>query len=43
MKLINDQAALEEREAMSTGRLSFGCMVDNYGEKIYAIGGSTGS
>lgn len=25
---------------MSLGRVGFGCAVDNYGEKIFAIGGS---
>ena len=25
---------------MKTARVSFGCSVDNYGEKIYAIGGT---
>jgi hypothetical protein len=33
---------MEERSPMKTARLGFGCLVDNYGEKIYAIGGSLG-
>jgi hypothetical protein len=27
---------------MKTSRVGFGCLVDNYGENIYAIGGSLG-
>jgi hypothetical protein len=34
--------ALAERNSMITARLGFGCCVDNYGERLFAIGGSTG-
>jgi hypothetical protein len=27
---------------MNIGRLGFGCVVDNYGEKIYVVGGTIG-
>ena len=33
---------LKEKAPMSLARLGFGCAVDNYGEKIFAIGGSLG-
>ena len=31
---------LVEKAPMSLGRVAFGCAVDNYGDRIYAIGGT---
>jgi hypothetical protein len=38
----NGNSALAERSPMNAGRLGFGCCVDNYGDRIFAVGGSTG-
>lgn len=34
------EAELLEKAPMSIGRVAFGCAVDNYGERIFAIGGT---
>jgi hypothetical protein len=31
---------IEEKSPMTVEKMGFGCCVDNYGEKIYAVGGS---
>jgi len=33
---------LVDRAPMNLARIAFGCTVDNYGEKIYAVGGTIG-
>ncbi len=38
----NTDPELKEKAPMTLARLGFGCAVDNYGEKIFAIGGSIG-
>jgi len=34
------EAELKEKAPMCIARIAFGCAVDNYGEKIYACGGT---
>ena len=36
-----NRSNLAQKANMKTARVGFGCMVDNYGERIFAIGGST--
>lgn len=31
-----------EKSPMSLARIAFGCCVDNYGDRIFAVGGTVG-
>ena len=43
LKKVKRSHKLVEKAKLSTPKLGFGCAVDNYGEKIYCVGGTIGN
>lgn len=43
LKKVKRSYKLAEKAKLSIAKLGFGCAVDNYGEKIFCVGGTIGN